>query len=385
VVIIAEVVLPDGSTHRLRAWVDNGDPDLHLSRRAATLLGLAVSCNDHECSSPPPTEIVIGGMTIPLGGMKEAKIPLRPVGAASVMVAGMNAEINIPGSVLQDYDVLIDYPGRKFSVGQPGTIQFRGEKAKMQANGRGLFNISIEIPSLPRSKAERKQSNLVMRLDQGGGISFISSDVFDKLATAHPEWPHMTGAIGPANRGSELDEGCRLMRIDRLQAGPVFLANVPLESCAGEPIGRLRSGPPLKAGFPIAGLMEPPPVGILGANALLNYRVGFDYAHSTIYFEFGRMYGFPAFDVIGLVLRPEEDARFTILGAVDFEGKPAVGVQNGDHLVAVDGIPTTGSTLGQVWAMLGGTPGQERRLTIERGGRQFVVSGRVQHFLAESP
>ena len=35
--------------------------------------------------------------------------------------------------------------------------------------------------------------------------------------------------------------------------------------------------------------------------------------------------------------------------------------------------------------MLGGTPGQERRLTIERGGRHGTVTARVQHFLAELP
>ena len=57
VVIIAELPLPNGSTERVRAWVDNGNPELELSRRLATLLGLAVSCDDHECSSPPPQEI----------------------------------------------------------------------------------------------------------------------------------------------------------------------------------------------------------------------------------------------------------------------------------------------------------------------------------------
>src|SRR5271165_5269434 len=62
IVINADVPLPDGSTHRVHAWVDNGNPDLYLSRRLATLLGLAVSCNDHECSSPSPREMTVGGM-----------------------------------------------------------------------------------------------------------------------------------------------------------------------------------------------------------------------------------------------------------------------------------------------------------------------------------
>jgi len=132
-----------------------------------------------------------------------------------------------------------------------------------------------------------------------------------------------------------------------------------------------------------------PTAGLLGANQFLNYRVGLDYAHSAVYFDIGRLYNFPDFDVIGLTLRPEDDGRFMILGVADFNGQPSVasgpdGVQPGDRLLAVDGVGVRGSTMGQVWPMLGGTPGQQRRLTIERGGRQFVVGAKVQHFLGET-
>ncbi len=67
-----------------------------------------------------------------------------------------------------------------------------------------------------------------------------------------------------------------------------------------------------------------PTAGLLGAQALLNYRVGIDYAHSTVYFDIGRIVQFPDFDVMGLILRPEDDGRFTILGVADFNGKPSV-------------------------------------------------------------
>jgi len=86
------------------------------------------------------------------------------------------------------------------------------------------------------------------------------------------------------------------------------------------------------------------------------------------------------------VLRPEDDGGFTILKVAEFDGKPSVaGVQAGDELVAVDNIPVHGSTMGQVWAMLGGTPGQERKLTIQHAGKQLVVPAEVQHFLAALP
>ncbi len=116
----------------------------------------------------------------------------------------------------------------------------------------------------------------------------------------------------------------------------------------------------------------------------MNYRVVIDYAHSLAYFEVGTTFKAPDFDIIGLTLRPEDDGRFTIVGVAEFEGRPSVPeVQAGDHLVAVDGIPVPDSTMGQVWSMLEGHTGQERKLTIERGGKQFTVAAKVQHFLGE--
>lgn len=370
VVINADVPLPDGSTQRVHAWVDNGNPDLYLSRRLAMLLRLAVSCDDHECSAPPPKEVAVGGMTISFSGLKEAKIPLKPVNVPSALAPGMDVEINLPSTVLGHYDVLIDFPGRKLSIGAPGTIHFRGPSGKVLINAEnGLIQVPRQI--------ESKKYNLA--LDVGSCISFLSDELFDKLATAHPDSPHMTGAVGSANMwGLDEEPKWKVMRVDRLQYGPLFLANVAVVDFPKDRMDFFEK----RAGVPTAGL--------IGSNALLNYRVGLDYAHSTVYFEFGRMFSFPDFDVIGLTLRPEDDGRFTVLGVAEFEGKPSVpqgeaGVQPGDHLVAVNSIPVGGSTMGQVWAMLGGTPGQERKLTIERSGKQFTVAANVQHFLGELP
>jgi hypothetical protein len=370
VVVDADLSLPDGSAHRVHAWVDNGNPDLYLSRRLATLLGLAVTCDDRVCSSPLPNQIRIGGLKMPLSGAKEAKIPLKPVDAASALAPGMNAEINLPSSLLRHYDVLIDLPGRKFSIGAPGTLHFRGSSGKVRINAdNGL----VQVPS----QIEKKKYNLA--LDLGSSISFLSEELFDKLATTHPDWPHMTGAVGSANMwGLNEEPTWRLMRVDRVQYGPLFLTNVAVVDFPKDRMDFFNK----RAGVPTAGL--------LGANAFGNYRIGLDYAHSTVYFEIGRLFNFPDFDVIGLVLRPEDDRRFTILGVADFDGKPSVpqgpdGVQAGDHLIAVDNIPVRGSTMGQVWAMLGGTPQQERRLTVERSSKQFTVAAKVQHFLGELP
>lgn len=365
VVIDVDLPLPNGSTQLIHAWVDNGNPDLYLSRRVATLLGLAVTCNDQQCSAAPPTSISIVGMTIPFTGIKQATIPLKPVTAAAVLAGGMNVEINLPSTVLRHYDVLIDFPDHRFTIGAPGSIPFRGSSGKIEIANNGL----IQVPS----KIENKKYNLA--LDIGSSVSFLSEDLFDPLAQAHPDWPRVTGAVGSANMWGAPDEAkWKVMRLDRLQYGPLFLTDVAVVALSKPVLDFFEK----RAGMPT--------VGLLGSNMLLNYRVGLDYAHSTVYFEIGRLFRFPDFNVVGLVLRPEDNGTYTIVAVPDFKGKPAVeGVQAGDRLVAVDDIPVSGSTMGQIWAMLGGNPGQQRRLTIERAGKQFVVPGMIQNFLPEVP
>ncbi len=365
VVIQAVLRLPDGSSETVRAWVDNGNPDLYLSRRLATLLSLPLKCGDQDCSSPPPAEIVIGGMSIPLTAVKEAKIPLRPVNEAAVLALGMNAEINLPSSVLRHYDVLIDFVERQFSLGAPGIIHFRGAAAKVLVNRE---NGLIQVPS----QIEGKKNNLA--LDIGSSISFLSEDVFDRLAATHADWPRMTGAVGSANMwGAPEETKWKVISVDRAQFGPLFLTNVPMVALPK----------PVVDFFAKRAAMAT--IGLVGANVLLNYRVGLDYAHSTVYFDLGRTYKFPDFDVVGVILRPEGDGRFTILGVADVDGKPSVdGVESGDHLEAVNDLTVRGATMGQVWSMLGGAPGQEKKLTIERAGKKFGVVAKVRHFLGES-
>jgi hypothetical protein len=359
IIIDVRVPLSDGTAQSIRAWVDNGNPELRLSQRLARAIGLTLICAGQECGTPTPLPaILIGGMTVPLSHVS----PIHP-GTVSAALPGLPAEINLPSTVLRNYDVLINFPDREFTIAQPGTLKFKGVTAKVIVNpANGL----IQVPS----QIENKKYNLA--LDLGSSISFLSPDLFEKLSAAHPDWPHMTGAVGPANmRGTDDEPSWKLMRLDRLQFGPLFLIDTVVVDFPKDRMSTLEKQ---------AGVST---IGLLGSEALLNYRVGLDYAHSTVYFDIGRMFNVPDFDVIGLILRPEDDGFF-IRGIADFEGKPSVAdVQAGDQLVAVDGIPVAGSSMGQVWSMLAGEPGKERRLTLERDAKQFTVVASVQHFLGE--
>lgn len=366
IVIEADVSLSDGPPQRVRAWVDNGDPEFSMSQRVARLMGFDVVCDGQACTGKPGAavgELSIRGFRILLPAMGSAKV-LQGMGAH-----GMNAEIRIPSMILRDYDVLVDFPGRKFTIGPRGSLKFNGTKTKAVVDSTtGLIRIQSQI--------ENKKYEL--GLDLGSSMSFLSKELFEKLSGAHPDWPKMTGAVGPANVTGSSDElKQRLMRVDRLQFGPLFLVDVAVADSAE---GRI-----LTQGTAVGSAVS----GALGSEALLNYRIGFDYAHSAVYFEIGRTFNFPDFDVIGLTLRPEADGKFAVAAIADFNGEPSVlsgedGVQVSDLLLAVDDIPTAGSTLGQVWAMLGGEIGQQRRLTLERDGKRFVLLAKVRHFLGSS-
>ena len=364
--IIIDVYLPlsDGTTKRVRAWVDNGNPDLSISEHAAKLMGLAVTGETTAGpgykvrTAAPPKAITIGDMPVTLSTLKEAHIEGR-----DAIAPGLSAEINLPSALLRHYDVLIDYPDREFTIAQPGALHFKGMQAKALVNGE---NGLIQIPG----KIEGKSHNLA--LDAGSSVSFLSGDLIETLVHSHPAWPHMTGAVGIANMWGMNDEpGWQVLGLPRLQYGPLFLTDVVFASFDQKTMDWFEKRAAVRT------------AGLVGTNALLNFRVGLDYKHDTVYFDLGNTFKAPDMDVIGLVLRPEADGHYTILGVADYEGKPAVpDVQKGDVLISVDSARATGGTMGQVWSSLEGNPGQQRTLILERAGKQFEVKATVRHFLA---
>lgn len=359
VVIDVYLPLPDGSTKRVRAWVNTGAADLTVSQRVGELYG-PLKCDGQTCESSIPPEIQVGGMKISLSGIQSAHasagIP------KDVMVAGMSPEITLPASLLSNYDVLVDYANRQFTIGPPGSVKFQGQAVKARINPVGFVNVTGQVKSEPVS----------LLLDTGSGISFIAPDRFAKWQGADPALPYLKGAVGAANLWGSPDEADReLLRIPSVHLGTPTLSGVIFASLVPATLNQLNE----RVGAETNGL--------LGGEAFRNCRVGIDYAHQTVYIDSVGHNAAPDMDVVGLTLHPETDGRFTVLAVLEVEGKLTMPeVKPGDALVGVDGAPATGATLGQVWSLLGGTPGQTRTLTLERAGTRFTVDARVQRYLA---
>jgi hypothetical protein len=365
IIIDVHLHLPDGTDTRVRAWVDNGNPGLWITERLAKKLGLELSGEPKEMmgfkerTAQVPRELLIGGMSIPLSDLKEARAMLDRPGIFS----GLSAQINLPATVLRNYDVVVDYPNRELTIATPGSAHFEGTRTKAMLNPQnGLIQIPGNISG----------TDYNLGLDLGATFTLVSSDLVSKLRHAHLQWPHMTGAISAANLWGFEDEPLwELVRIPKIEYGGITLTGVGVASFAKEYLEWFEQRAGVKT------------IGLIGANALLDYRVGIDYAHTSVYFQRISKTSAPDMDVIGLTLRPEPDERYTVIGVADFAGKPSVPeVRPGDVLVAIDKVPAASGTMGQVWSLLGGRPGDVRTLTLDREGKQYTVKATVHRFLS---
>ena len=117
IIIDVYLPLPDGSSKRVRAWVNSASPEMMMSQRVAALFGSG-PCQEQRCPGAPPREMLIGDLEISLSSIQTAYI----AGAVpnDVMVPGMGAEMTLPSTVLRSFDLVVDYANRQFTIGEPG-------------------------------------------------------------------------------------------------------------------------------------------------------------------------------------------------------------------------------------------------------------------------
>jgi hypothetical protein len=162
----------------------------------------------------------------------------------------------------------------------------------------------------------------------------------------------------------------QLLRINNMLYGGIVLSNFVAVSCPQNWLDYFIK----RVGISTAGL--------IGAEALLDYRLGIDYAHGIIYFQHIANSVGTDMDLVGLTLRPETDGRYSILGVADYNGKPSVtGVLKGDILQKVNNNNVNGRTMGEVWSLLHGRPGTVYTLILDRAGKQFRIKTKVHRFL----
>ena len=361
----AEFQRKDGSWRRARLWVDTGNPSFYISKELARDLGIDFSADEVNPIVPPPSAVRIGGKILDFDGVR-SRVILEPFW----LFTAMHNDANLPSTVLQQYRVVFDYPKHRLILADPGALKPRGIRAPAAVNPEtGIIQIDAVIEG----------ENFSFALDNGASYSFLSREAMERISRRNPGLPRITGAAGCANMWGwwpPEEQALPLVRLPGILWGPVRLPGIGAVVVTEVSPG----GPGLGAWY--SQKTARPVDGFLGPNAFKAFRVEIDYAGQAVYFEKGRDFDSYDLDMVGLILRPEPDHSYRVIGIVKKEGKPAVGgVEPGDMLVRVGNLNTRGATMGAVVDALRGKPGEVRVLLIERKGKSIEVVTRVKRLL----
>lgn len=361
-----EIQRADGTWRPARLWVDTGAPGFFMSEALARDLGADLSALAYNSQAALPGGVRLGGMPLDFRGVA-AGVGREPFWLFSTM----RGDGNLPSSVLRRYQVVFDYPARRLTIAEPGSLPHRGVRSPAAVNPEtGIIQIDAVLDG----------DSLSFALDNGASYSFADSDVLERLVKRHSDLPRMTGALGCANMWGWWppdEQIAPVVRASEIMWGPVRLAGVGLVGVQTVAPG----GPRLGAWYSRKAARQVN--GFLGSNAFKAYRVEIDYAGGAVYFEKGAgPDDTHDMDLVGLTLRPEADGSYSVIGVVSKDGAPAVeGVEPGDILLKVGDLEATGATMGTVVDALRGKPGEIRALLLERNGKRFTAEAKVTRFL----
>ena len=348
-----EFVQPDGKLRRTLAFVDSGDPDFGIMQPLAQALHL----KDGET-----VRVRFGRMDLRL---PPNLAPGSDLG--ETMFSGMNVEANLPATILDQYDVVLDYGRRSLTLAPPGSVKHQGVRIPCKVNPKtGLVSVQAKIDGHAYSFA----------IDVGSAYTWIDQTVAKKWTTAHPQWVRGVGAVGDANMNGVLPE---------LTGTILRLPAIYLGGLAFEQAGALAVSGGWDKGMP--SLFEwysrktpEPVVGFIGGNILRQFHVEIDYANAATYWKRVAPPDPDDLDQVGITIGVHGGKYFVIALPIQ-KGKPTLdGITVNDQLLGVDGVTMSGATMGKVLTALHGTPGEIRRLVLKRNGKSFAVTARVTRF-----
>jgi hypothetical protein len=359
----AEFQRKDSTWRKALLWVDTGNPDFLISESFARELGINIT-EDKQQEIPSPEAVKIGGMPIRFDDVK-SKVFI----SSKWMFNTMHNDGNLPSTVLQKYHIVFDYPSRQLTISESGILKPRGDISPCTINPvNGILQMDAMIDG----------ENYSLALDNGTSFSFVPNEIITKITQRHPDWPKNNGATGCANIwgwwGEE--DAWPMVRVPEMQWGTLDLPGVVLVGLS--PI--FKGG--LDLGTWYSQKTARPVNGFLGPNAFKVYRIEIDYPNNAIYFEKGAEPDLHDMDIVPLTLRPLNDGKYMVIGVSIADRKLLIeGIEQGDILLQVDSLKTTGATMGTVVDALRGRPGDLHLLLLEREGKQFKIETRVVRFL----
>jgi gag-polyprotein putative aspartyl protease len=363
-----DFVRPDGTLRKVLAFVDLGTPALVLDKKLYEEL---------QVGQGKPVILRVGHLEMKVdSSLVETDTDLGLTGPNGKRTVPVEAVLS--GSVLTNYELVVDYAKRTLMVAQANTLKSTGDAVPCRVNEKtGMVSITAEIDGRPYALA----------VDTGSAYSWVREDVAEQWTKAHPDWERGKGAVGEANMQSRTGGAqarATILRLPEIKLGSLSLKQVGALGIAPEapPI------PPAPGQSKVEGSFfdwyskkaPEPVIGWLGGNVLKGFRLMIDFPRRTTYWERVSDLDPHELDQVGATLEKRSDGYF-IAGIAQKSGKPTVDtVRVGDKLIQVDDVVLGSATRGAIFAALHGKPGEVRMLVVERDGQQLTVPAKVTAF-----
>ena len=266
----------------------------------------------------------------------------------------------LPGKALEPYQVVLDYPGRRFLVAPLGCVKHYGAKVAspfVPSSGHPRIEISLDGMSYG------------LLLDTGSRVTLARRDLLERLSADHPEWPHAVGASGTSNMpGADGTEF--LLRVPQVTWGPFHTTNVLFVSRPND----LYRPDTFETPGPIA--------GALGGNVLKNFRMEIDYPNGATYLKQKATDSGNDMNSAGLVL--DVDAANNLVVRAISSTAAALTKKNvhpGDLLLDIDGQREMPWKITDASEALSGAIGETKRVIISRDNKEIQTTVMVAHLL----
>ena len=291
----------------------------------------------------------------------------KPGGDMAAFSAPLNVEAVVPPGLLQHFVVTFDYGAKTMTLATPDAAKREGTAVPMRVNSRtGFATVDVTLNG----------SRRIFVIDNGGSYSVARSvaPCLDDLRSV--------GGVGEANytmspMAPELGEP--VVRCRHAAIGNVDLNGMGLVQWAGHGWmaaliadifwDRIYSD---KAGEPVDGW--------IGGNVLKSFRLTLDYPNRTSYWLPERPLDADELNRVGVVLARSNTVTVVAGMARKNDVETVTGVLPGDKLLKIDALETATATRGQLLDALHGKPGERRRLTLERDGKQIEIHAIVMGF-----
>lgn len=356
IIVAARLVTPDGAIP-VRVWIDTGNPDLWMSEVLLDRLVDRGSGDElAQRSAIVGTDFTLrfGGLDVPVARGTPAR-----ASAASSVAPGVPADLNLPASLLRGLAIEVDFPAGRIALGRAGSLTFSGREIPARVDPR---NGLVVVP------AEHGDRQIFLGVDLGASTSFAAMGLAgtrDPGETGGAIMHH--GGVGPTNLwGAPLETEWPVGSPGDILIGGVALPESHYVFLSDETIRGIAE----RAGHRLDGL--------IGTSALSSTVVGIDYDGNAVYLDGPRGEPSVPFSAVPVTLRPTEEGSFLVAGTnVEAGPNEERTMRTGDRLLSVDGSTIAGRSMGAVWALLSGGPGDRKRLEIERGGVRLSIVATV--------